>query len=169
MQRLEDRMQRFHHLDGMAAIALTALGLSACYPPPPGTVAVAPPDVTTGLPPQPAPYVPSAVAMTPLYSPPGVAQPYGPTAPPGTAIPSNAGTTSVDVAPFAPPAPLVETPPTPPSPLAIWQPGHWSWIGGQYSWVPGKYVQRPAPTANWVPGYWEQGPNGWVWTEGRWA
>jgi hypothetical protein len=33
-------MQRFQHLSGMAAIALTALGLSACYPPP-GTVAVA--------------------------------------------------------------------------------------------------------------------------------
>jgi len=43
-------MQRFQRLGGMAAIALTALGLSACYPPPPGTVAVAPPDVSTGLP-----------------------------------------------------------------------------------------------------------------------
>jgi hypothetical protein len=29
VQRLEERMQRFQHLGGMVAIALTALGLSA--------------------------------------------------------------------------------------------------------------------------------------------
>jgi hypothetical protein len=162
-------MQRFQHLSGMAAIALTALGLSACYPPPPGTVAVAPTGVTTALPPQPpAYYVPPTAATAPPYSPTGWAQPYGPTTLPGAA-PSNAGTTFVSVAPFAPPAARVETPPPPPSPLAVWQPGHWSWSGGQYDWIAGQYVQRPTPSANWVPGYWQQGPNGWVWTEGRWA
>src|SRR5437763_112876 len=73
-------MQRFQHLSGMAAIALTALGLSACYPPPPGTVAVAPTEAPTVLPPQPPPYyVPPAAATVPPYSPTGVAQAYGPT------------------------------------------------------------------------------------------
>src|SRR5580692_3978932 len=121
---MEDGMQRFHHLGGMAAVALTALGLSACYPPPPATLGVAPPDVVTGLPPQPPSYyVPPAATATPPYSPTGVAQPYGPTILPGAA-PSNAGTTFVSVAPFAPPPPRVETPPPPPSPLAVWQPGH---------------------------------------------
>jgi WXXGXW repeat (2 copies) len=147
---MEDGMQRFHHLGSMAAIALTALGLSACYPPPPPY------------------YVPPAATATPPYSPTGVAQPYGPTILPGAA-PSNAGTTFVSVAPFAPPPPRVETPPPPPSPVAVWEPGHWSWSGGQYVWIAGQYVQRPTPTANWVPGYWQQGPNGWTWTEGRWA
>ena len=108
-------MQRFHHLGGMAAIALTALGLSACYPPRPATVA--PPGMATELPPRPPPYVPPPTATTPPYSPSGVAQAYGPTALPGAAIPSNAGTPLVSVAPFlvsvapfAPPPPRVETP-----------------------------------------------------------
>jgi hypothetical protein len=162
-------MQRFHHLGGIGAIALTALGLSACYPPPPATVAVAPPAAATDLPPQPPPYVPPAATATPLYSPTGAAQPYGSTTLPGAAVPSNAGTTFVSVAPFAPPPARVETPTAPPSPLAVWQPGHWSWTGGQYVWIAGQYVQRPTPSANWVPGYWQQGPNGWMWTEGRWA
>ena len=61
-------MQRFQHLSGMAAIALTALGLSACYPPPPGTVAVAPTDVTTALPPQPPPYYVPPAAATPFFT-----------------------------------------------------------------------------------------------------
>jgi hypothetical protein len=163
-------MQRLHHLGGMAAMALTALGLSACYPPPPGTVAAAPPGAVTELLPQPQPYVPPT-ATNPPYPLTGAVgpQPYGPTTLPGAAIPSNAGTTFVSVAPFAPPPPRVETPPSPPSPLAVWQPGHWSWSGGQYVWIAGQYAQRPAPTANWVPGYWQQGPNGWVWSEGRWA
>ena len=110
-------MQRFHHLGGMTAIALTALGLSACYPPPPATVAAAPPgaatqlppyyvpsDVATALPPQPQPYVPPT-ATNPPYPLTGAAgpQPYGPTTWPGGAIPSNAGTTLVSVAPFARP------------------------------------------------------------------
>ena len=162
-------MQRFRHLSGVAAIALTALGLSACYPPPPATVAGAPAELATGLPPQPPPYYVPPAATAPSYSPTGLTQPYGPTTLPGATIPSSAGTTFVGIAPFAPPPPQVETPAQPPSPLAVWQPGHWSWSGGQYVWIAGHYVQRPTPTANWVPGYWQQGPNGWVWTEGRWA
>ena len=35
-------MQQFQRWGGIAAIALTALGVSACYPPPPGTVAYGP-------------------------------------------------------------------------------------------------------------------------------
>src|SRR5580704_8880424 len=62
-------------------------------------------------------------------------EPYGPTTWPGAA-PSNAGTTFVSVAPFAPPPARVETPPPPP--LAAWQPGHWSWSGGQYVWIAGQ-------------------------------
>jgi hypothetical protein len=82
-------MQRLHHLGGMAAMALTALGLSACYPPPPGTVAAAPPGAVTELPPQ--PYVPPT-ATNPPYPLTGAVgpQPYGPTTLPGAAIPSNA-------------------------------------------------------------------------------
>jgi hypothetical protein len=139
-------MQQFQRWGGIAAIALTALGVSACYPPPPGTVAYGP----NGEP----------IALLP--------QPYGPTTLPGTA-PSGAGTTFASTAPFAPPPPRIEMPPAPPSATAAWQPGHWSWTGGQYIWLPGQYVQRPVPTANWVPGYWQQGPSGWVWIDGRWA
>jgi hypothetical protein len=164
-------MQRFHRLSGVAAIALTTLGLSACYPPPPGTVAFAPSGEPIALPPQPPPtYLVPPSGTTPPYPPTAAAtpQPYGPTTLQGVA-PSNAGTTFASLAPFGPPPPRVETPPPPPSPLAVWQPGHWSWSGGQYVWLPGQYVQRQAATANWVPGYWQQGPNGWTWIEGRWA
>jgi hypothetical protein len=69
---------------------------------------------------------------------------------------------------YAPP-PQLETPPTGPSPLAMWQPGHWSWNGAQYSWTAGHYVERPTSTANWTPGHWQQGPTGWVWVEGYWS
>jgi len=48
-------MQHFQRLGGIAAAAFTALGLSACYPPPPVTVAGAPPPAPTVLPPQPPP------------------------------------------------------------------------------------------------------------------
>src|SRR5215469_17582735 len=51
--RLEDRMHHFQRLGGIAAVALATAGLSACYPPPPTTVAVAPPIASTALPPQP--------------------------------------------------------------------------------------------------------------------
>jgi hypothetical protein len=75
---------------------------------------------------------------------------YGSTAPVAEA-PSSAGTTAV-IAPYAPPAPRVETLPPASSPLAMWQPGHWSWSGTRYSWIPGHYAERPSPSANWVPG-----------------
>jgi hypothetical protein len=109
----------------------------------------------------------AAVMPQPAFPPPATQQ-FGSTAP-ATEAPSNAGTTTVIVAPMAPPAPLVETPPPATSPLAIWQPGHWSWIDGQFTWTPGHYVLRPSPTANWVPGYWQQGPTGWTWIEGHWT
>jgi hypothetical protein len=164
VQRLEGEMQHYLRLGGIAAIALAAAALSACYPPP-DTIAAAPAPWT----PPPA-YVPQPTATTPLYPPAGTfaPQPYGPTTPPG-ALSSNAGATFAAGAPFPPPPPRVETPPPPPSSMAIWRPGHWSWSGGQYVWIGGQYAERPAPSANWVPGYWQQGPNGWIWVEGRWA
>jgi len=164
-------MRQLQRWGGVAAIALTTLGLSACYPPPPADVALVAPGEPMVLAPQPpgAYVLPPAATTQPYWA--GTAtpsQPYGPTTFPGAPA-SNAGTTFANTAPFAPPPPRVETPPAPPSPTAVWQPGHWSWSGGQYAWLPGQYVQRPAATANWVPGYWQQGPSGWVWIEGRWA
>src|SRR5437764_8773717 len=38
VQRLEERMQRFQHLGGLASIVLSSLGLLACYPSPPNYV-----------------------------------------------------------------------------------------------------------------------------------
>jgi len=41
-RRLEGEMQHYLRLGGIAAIALAAAALSACYPPPPETIAAAP-------------------------------------------------------------------------------------------------------------------------------
>jgi hypothetical protein len=103
----------------------------------------------------------------PPYPPTGVAQPYGLTHLAGR----RAEQRRCDFCQCRAvrPAAAARGEPLPPSPLAVWQPGHWSWSGGQYVGIAGQYVQRPTPTANWVPGYWQQGPNGWIWTEGRWA
>ena len=61
-------MQQFQRWGGVAAIALTTLGLSACYPPPPATVGYVAPGEPTALPPQPPPaYVPPLAATTPPY------------------------------------------------------------------------------------------------------
>ena len=103
--------------------------------------------------------------MTAPYQTPAPAYPqYGSTVPVAPA-PSYAGTT----APYAPPAPQVENPPPATSPLAMWQPGHWSWNGSQFVWLSGHYVERPSATATWRPGYWQQGRAGWVWVEGSWS
>jgi hypothetical protein len=159
-----NRMHYLGRLAGVAALALSTTALSGCYmPPPPPPAAAVAPDQT--LPPPPvigmaAPYRTPAypepayppvanAAPTPLTpANPTYATPqYGSTAPVAEA-PSNAGTTTVTVAPIAPPPAQVETPPPAPSPLAMWQPGHWSWNGSQYFWTSGHYVERPSPSAN---------------------
>jgi hypothetical protein len=71
------------------------------------------------------------------------------------------------IAPTAPPAPRVETPP-PPGPRMVWTPGHWAWEQDKYTWLGGKYVEPPREHAAWVAGHWVQRPNGWGWEEGRW-
>jgi len=80
-----------------------------------------------------------------------------------------AQSSTVIIAPTAPPAPRVETVPPPPSSVMTWQAGHWAWNGANWDWVDGRYVQRPQPTAVWEPGHWAQDPNGsYTWVDGRW-
>lgn len=81
-----------------------------------------------------------------------------------------AQTSTVIVAPSAPPAPQVETiPPPPTSQLSYWRPGHWTWTGADWAWDSGAYVTRPQPTAVWVPGQWAPQPTGgYVWVDGHW-
>jgi WXXGXW repeat (2 copies) len=162
-----DTMQYFDRMAGVVAVVLSATALSGCYAPP-GTYPVA--EVPSA---QPEPYPPAVVAPSPYAasptSPSAFASPqYGPTTLPA-APPSSAGATTLVAAPYGPPPLRAENPPPPPSPMAIWQPGRWSWDGGQYVWTSGHYAQRPTPTANWLPGYWQQGPSGWIWIEGHWA
>ena len=64
--------------------------------------------------------------------------------PPATVAPAPVPQYGSTVAPF--------TPPSASSPLAIWQPGQWTWTGTGYDWTPGHYVMRPSQTATWVPG-----------------
>ena len=179
-------MRYLGRVAGIAALALGTTALSGCYapPPPPPVAAVAP---AQPMPPYPPSAYPSAAAVTPTplttpdsgypdsgYADLGYAASgypasgyYGSTTAPVMA-PSNAGTTSI-IAPYAPPPMRVETRPPAPSPLAMWQPGHWTWNGSQFVWTQGQYVERPSPTANWLPGYWQQGSGGWTWIDGHWA
>jgi hypothetical protein len=77
-------------------------------------------------------------------------------------------TTTVTVAPTAPPPPEVETIPAAPSQLVYWQPGHWGWSGSTWVWAAGHYVQRPEAQSVWIPGHWLQEANGWTWVDGYW-
>lgn len=74
------------------------------------------------------------------------------------------------IAPKAPPAIQVETPPPPPRPTEAWIPGHWQWEPGaaNFVWLHGHYAEPPRAHAAWVPGRWMERPNGWFWEEGRW-
>jgi WXXGXW repeat (2 copies) len=161
-------MQYLGRLVGSAALALGTTALFGCYAPPPPVAAVTPEQVTPAYPPPAYPPVAAEAptALTPPASDYNLPQ-YGSTGSVALA-PSSAGTTS-PAAPYAPPPLRVETPPPAPWPLAMWQPGHWSWNGAQYIWAPGHYVERPSPTATWLPGYWQQGPSGWTWIDGRWT
>jgi len=163
-------MQYLGRVVGIAALALGTTALSGCYAPPPPPVAAVEP--AQPAPPYPLPaYAPVAAATPTPLTPPNSdydLPQYGSTTGPAMA-PSSSGTMTGSVAPYGPPPLQVETPPAPPTPLAMWQPGHWSWNGSQYGWTPGHYVERPAPTANWLPGYWQQGAGGWTWVDGHWA
>ena len=146
-------MQYFGRVAGVATLALGAAVLSGCYGP--------------ETPPPVAPAVAVAPNGVPVY--PAAAYPYYGSTAPVAPTPSEAGTTTVMVAPIAPPTPLPETPPSAPSPLAVWQAGHWSWSGAQYTWTPGHYAQRPWWNARWVPGFWQPGAGGWTWIDGYWS
>jgi hypothetical protein len=76
----------------------------------------------------------------------------------GAATVASAQTSTIIVAPTAPPPPRVETmPPLPPhGQVMTWQAGHWVWNGTAWAWVDGQYVQRPQPTAQWEPGHWSR-------------
>jgi hypothetical protein len=91
-----------------------------------------------------------------VYNPAGMTPPY-------------ATTTTVVMAPSAPPPNPYETVPPAPSSTAYWQAGHWTYLNGQWTWINGQYVQSPSPNVNaWVPGHWEQASNGYVWVNGYW-
>jgi len=86
-----------------------------------------------------------------------------------------APTTSVVMAPMAPPAPLTETVPAAPATATVttyWQPGHWNWDGATWVWADGAYMQRvqqPTVTAVWVPGQWLMQTDGsYAWVAGHW-
>lgn len=84
---------------------------------------------------------------------------------------AQAQTSTVIIAPSAPPAPRVETIPPPPSmqtQVMTWEAGHWVWNGTGWNWQDGHYVQRPSTAAVWEPGHWQQSNGGWVWVEGQW-
>jgi hypothetical protein len=171
-QNLEDRMQYLGRVVGIAALALGTTALSGCYaPPPPPPVAAITPDQTSPPPYPPPAYAPVATATPTPLTPPDSdydLPQYGSTTAPAMA-PSSSGTMTSVLAPYAPPTARAEYPPPAPSPLAMWQPGYWSWNGSQYVWTPGQYVERPTPTANWMPGYWQQGSGGWTWVGGHWT
>ncbi len=85
---------------------------------------------------------------------------------------ASAQTSTVIIAPSAPPAPRMESVPPPSSagsqPMS-WQAGHWAWNGAAWSWEEGHYVQAPQPAAVWEPGHWEpQSSGGYIWIDGRW-
>jgi|SRR5580692_4142626 hypothetical protein len=90
----------------------------------------------------------------------------------GAVAPTSAQTSTVIIAPTAPPPPRVETIPPPPvgePQMMTWETGHWAWNGVNWDWTEGHYVQRPVPTAVWEPGHWAQeATGGYIWVDGHW-
>ncbi len=79
----------------------------------------------------------------------------------GLASVGMAQTSTVIIAPSAPPPPSSQT--------MSWQAGHWAWNGAAWSWEEGHYMQAPQATAVWEPGHWQEQPaGGYVWVEGHW-
>lgn len=112
---------------------------------------------------------PAAVVTTPGSQPSAVITAPGSQSSTVTTAPStNPASTTVVVAPTAPPLPQAENPPPTPGPTYVWAAGHWWWDGTQYVWKPGSYVVPPTTVARWTPGYWQQGPDGWFWVPGNW-
>lgn len=90
----------------------------------------------------------------------------------GAVLPASAQSSTVIIAPSAPPAPRAETIPPPPGsgPQTVtWVEGHWTWNGTGWVWHNGHYVTRPAATAVWEPGHWKQrASGGYIWIAGHW-
>ena len=91
-----------------------------------------------------------------------------------TVVTAAAPSQYVILAPSPPPKAQVEFRPPPPenAPNAVWQPGHWRWLGqsgADWQWVAGSYVIPPAGYHQWVPGQWALQTGGWAWIEGHWA
>lgn len=71
-------------------------------------------------------------------------------------------------APYAPPAPYVETIPIMPYAGAVWIGGSCGWSGGRHHWSPGRYVQG-RPGYHWQQPRWSPGPRGgWQRGGGGW-
>lgn len=84
---------------------------------------------------------------------------------------------TVNDAPTAAPAPIVDQPLTPaandspgeqPTPQHTWVPGHWRWLEGAYVWEAGRWEVPPAANVAWNPPQWQQQGNGYVLREGYW-
>ena len=149
----------------MAGISMLAISGSAlaANPIPPNSADLAAPNVQLAQVQVQVPAAqpsPSATIVTTPSSPPAAvvttpgSQPSTVTTTPST----NPASTTVVVAPTAPPPPQAENPPPAPGPRYVWAPGHWWWDGTQYVWKPGSYVVPPTTVARWTPGYWQQGP-----------
>ena len=84
---------------------------------------------------------------------------------------SGSTTSTVIVAPEAPPPPRIEVRPAPPRPDMVWMEGHWEWNPQThtYGWTQGTFAEPPRPRAVWTPGHWQQRPDGWVFTPGHWS
>lgn len=81
--------------------------------------------------------------------------------------PTNASAFALIIAPFAPPAVVVETASPAPGPDFVWVGGRWDWQG-RWVWVHGYWARRPHPGARWVGGAWVVRGGGWVWVDGHW-
>lgn len=71
------------------------------------------------------------------------------------------------VAPYGPPAPVVEAYGVAPFPGAIWISGYYSWNSGRHVWTPGRW-EHPRSGYHWVPRTWEQRGNHWHQHGGHW-
>jgi hypothetical protein len=81
--------------------------------------------------------------------------------------PTSASAFTVVIAPFAPPALLIEAAPPAPGPGWYWIAGHWDWRS-RWVWVHGYWTRRPRPSAVWIDGRWVARGGGWAWIDGRW-
>ncbi|HMK84542.1 MAG TPA: YXWGXW repeat-containing protein [Steroidobacteraceae bacterium] len=67
----------------------------------------------------------------------------------------------------APPAPQAELIGTPPQPGYVWIGGYWNWVGGRHVWVSGHW-DPPRPGYHWVAHVWVRQGDGWRLRPGHW-